>query len=108
MLKPGRLLFVVAVGHTLVAFYAYRAAFAEMFQDGLFNTVGIGLANLGGDLRPSATAAFFLIMAPFVGLIGYLVDRAIELRDAPALRATGWTLIVTGVLAVIVAPGTPF
>jgi uncharacterized membrane protein len=105
--KPGRLLVVAAIAHVLVSVVAYRRAFADMLSAGLVNTVGTCLLNACGDLRPSATASFFLLVAPLLGLVGYLLDRAIAIGDARSVRAVAWVLLVVGIVSAPIAPLTP-
>jgi hypothetical protein len=104
----GRFLYVAAIAHVFVAAVAYRHEWARIWSDGVFATVTSGWGNVGGDTRPTAAAAFFLVMAPFFGLVGYFVDRALEKRDTAAISVTGWWFIAVGVLGASIAPRTPF
>jgi hypothetical protein len=105
--KPGRLLILAAMVHALVSLVAYRKAFAGMLSDGAVNTVGTCFLNLCGDSRPSATASFFLLLAPLMGLVGHLLDRSIAARDAGAVRVVAWVLLAVGVIGAPIAPLTP-
>ena len=106
-MKPGRLLVLVAVAHAVVALVGYHDSFVDMLRAGVVNTVGRCVANACGDVRPAATASFFLLAAPLMGLVGYLLDRVIAARDAGAVRVVAVVLLFVGLVGAPIAPLTP-
>jgi hypothetical protein len=96
----GRLLQVVALGHTAVGSVFYR--------EELRTIVGDGIAGAISYRGPKATAFWFFLPSPLLWVLGGLMRRAEEAGDGQALREASRVSLASAIVAVICLPISGF
>lgn len=91
----GKVIILIGVIHLIFGFITFRAAWAEMLQQGFFNTVA---GHLGHNI------AFWFIAFAFLTLIlGGLIDWC-EGNKQPLPRFLGWSLLALSFSGVVMMP----
>ena len=94
----GRWTLIVGALHTLVGFAVFAAPLGALAQRG-FNGLG--------DRDPLRNLAFWFVFAGiYLVLAGHLADRLERAGTLP--RSFGWTLLVTTIVGVVLAPASGF
>ena len=105
--SPGVVLMLLGAVHAVWGIAVYHDPLAEIARAGVFDTVGDGIFKTTGDRGARATALWFMVFAPLVALIGYLVEAAIRARDGRALKVAAWAVLGFGLALLVAVPRSP-
>lgn len=97
----GRWLIGVGVLHSLLGLFVFAAPLRQLIDSGWLNALG--------SRDPMRNLAFWFVFGGvFTVLVGYLIDWIERLPGAVVPRPAGWTLLVTAVVGVFLAPLSGF
>lgn len=98
----------LAAGHVAWGLVAHREPLRELLRAGMVDSVGDGIFRKAHAADARATAFWFLIAAPLMGLSGYLADAAERAGDGRTMAVGGLAVIGIGVSGAVVIPRSGF
>jgi hypothetical protein len=97
----GRWLLGVAALHTLFGCVAFPQVLQQLWQHGVFNSVG-------ADPLRGAVVWFLLFAAPLALLAWVITPLERQAEAAPLLRQLGWGILLIALLGIVLMPLSGF